>query len=85
LRRLNAVTREHGQTLAFFHSRTTGPETIFCRYHVMDGDTVETQQGPSHPVLRNYQNRQIEALFQEMGTCRFLLAKDNTREVIVSR
>jgi hypothetical protein len=85
LRRLNVVMREHGQALAFFHSRTTGPETTFCRYHVMDGDTVETQQGPSHPVLRNYQNRQIEALFQEMGACRFLLAKDNTREVIVSR
>lgn len=85
LRRLLSVMREHAQTLAFFHSRTTGPETTFSRYHVMDGDTVETQQGPVHPVLRNYQNRQIEALFQEMGTCRFLLAKDNTREVIVTR
>lgn len=85
LRRLNAVMREHGQILAFFHSRMTGPETVFCRYHVMDGDTVETQQGPVHPVLRIYQNRQIEALFQEMGSCRFLLAKDNTREVVVTR
>jgi len=85
LRRLKVVMREHAQGLAFFHSRMTGPETTFCRYHVMDGDTVETQHGPSHPVLRNYQNRQIEALFQEMGACRFLLAKDNTREVIVTR
>ena len=84
LRRLKVVIREHGQALAFFHSRMTGPETTFCRYHVMDGDSIETQQGPSHPVLRNYQNRQIEALFQDMGTCRFLLAKDNTREVIVT-
>ncbi len=84
LRRLKVVMREHGQALAFFHSRMTGPETTFCRYHVMDGDSIETQQGPSHPVLRNYQNRQIEALFQDMGTCRFLLAKDNTREVIVT-
>jgi hypothetical protein len=85
LRRLKFVMREHGQGLAFFHSRMTGPETVFCRYHVMDGDTVETQQGPVHPVLRNYQNRQIEAMFQEMSSCRFLLAKDNTREVIVTR
>jgi hypothetical protein len=84
LRRLKLVMREHAQGLAFFHSRMTGPETVFCRYHVMDGDTVETQQGPVHPVLRNYQNRQIEAMFQEMGSCRFLLAKDNTREVIVT-
>jgi Methyltransferase domain len=85
LRRLKVVMRENGQVLAFFHSRMTGPETTFCRYHVMDGDTIETQQGPSHPVLRNYQNRQIEALFQDIGACRFLLAKDNTREVIVTR
>jgi len=85
LRKLKFAMREHGQGLAFFHSRMTGPETVFCRYHVMDGDTVETQQGPIHPVLRNYQNRQIEALFQEMSSCRFLLAKDNTREVIVTR
>lgn len=85
LRRLKVVMREHGQALAFFHSRMTGPETVFCRYHVMDGDTVETQQGLIHPVLRTYQNRQIETLFQEMGSCRFLLAKDNTREVIVTR
>ena len=85
LRRLKIVMREHGQGLAFFHSKMTGPETVFCRYHVMDGDTVEAQQGPNHPVLRNYQNRQIEALFQEMGACRFLLAKDNIREVIITR
>ncbi len=85
LRKMKDVMREHAQGLAFFHSRMTGPETSFCRYHVMDGDTVETQQGPSHPVLRNYQNRQIEGLFQDMAACRFLLAKDNTREVIVTR
>ncbi len=85
LHRLAAVLSETGQTLAFFHSRTSGPETIFCRYHVLDGDTIQTQQGFNHPVLRNYQNRQIESLLQGLGSCRFLLAKDNTREVVVSR
>lgn len=83
--KLNSVLAEQGQTLAFFHSRMAGPETIFCRYHVLDGDTIETQEGTGHPVLRNYQNRQIEVLMQHLGSCRFLLAKDNTREVIVSR
>jgi hypothetical protein len=85
LRKLKAVVSEQGQMLAFFHSRMTGPETVFCRYHVLDGTTIETQEGAHHPVLRNYQNRQIETLLQDLGTCRFLLAKDNTREVIVSR
>ncbi len=85
LGKLNLVLAEQGQTLAFFHSRMTGPETVFCRYHVGDGDTIQTQEGSDHPVLRNYQNRQIEGLLQPLGACRFLLAKDNTREVIVSR
>lgn len=85
LRKLSAVLAETGQTLAFFHSRTSGPETVFCRYHVHDGDTLQTQEGPNHPVRSTYQNRQIETLLQELGSCRFLLAKDNTREVIVSR
>lgn len=84
LGKLASVLSEQGQILAFFHSRMTGAETVFCRYHVQDGDTVQTQEGPEHPVLRNYQNRQIEGLFQSIGSCRFLLAKDNTREVVVS-
>ena len=84
LRKLKAVMNESGQVLAFFHSRMTGPETIFYRYHVVDGDMVETQEGPVHTILRNYQNRQIEILLQDLGSCRFLLAKDNTREVIVT-
>lgn len=85
LRRLKTVMSEQGQGLAFFHSRMTGAETVFCRYHVMDGDVLETQEGPRHPILQSYQNRQIEALFKELGSCRFLLAKDNTREVILTR
>lgn len=85
LLKLADVLADPGQILAFFHSRTTGQETSFCRYHVQDGDTIQTQEGMPHPVLRSYQNRQIEALFQPLGSCRFLLAKDNTREVIVSR
>jgi hypothetical protein len=85
LHKLADALTEQAQTLAFFHSRMAGPETVFCRYHVHDGATIQTQEGDNHPVLRNYQNRQIENLLQELGSCRFLLAKDNTREVIVSR
>jgi Methyltransferase domain len=85
LDRLTAVLADPGMALAFFHSRSTGPETTFCRYHIGDGDVIHTQEGPDHPILRTYQNRQIEALLQNIGSCRFLLAKDNTREVIVSR
>lgn len=82
---LASVLSEKGQVLAFFHSKNTGPETAFSRYHVMDGDTLSVQPGPNYPVVTVYQNRQAEALLQDIGACRFLLAKDNTREVIASR
>jgi len=85
LEKFRDVLVEQGQLLAFFHSKMTGPETVFCRYHVQDGETIQTQECSPHPVLRTCQNRQIEGLFQNLGSCRFLLAKDNTREVIVIR
>lgn len=85
LERLTLVLSEQGMTLAFFHSKKSGPETVFCRYHVDDGDTIHTQDGPEHPVLRTFQNRQIETMLQALGSCRFLLAKDNTREVVITR
>lgn len=85
LRRLVEVTSESAQTLAFFHSRNTGPETAFCRYHIADGPTIFTQESTPHPVLRTCQNRQIETMLQDLGSCRFYLAKDNTREVVVTR
>ncbi|MHB8301792.1 MAG: methyltransferase domain-containing protein [Acidobacteriaceae bacterium] len=85
LGKLTQVITEQGTALAFFHSRMAGPETVFCRYHVQDGDTIQAEAGTPHPVLCNYQNRQIETLLQPLGSYRFLLAKDNTREVIVSR
>lgn len=82
---LSAVLSEKGQVLAFFHSKNTGPETAFSRYHVMDGDVLSVQPGPEHPVLTVYQNRQAETLLQDLGACRFLLAKDNMREVVATR
>jgi hypothetical protein len=82
---LASVLSEKGMVLAFFHSKNTGPETAFSRYHVMDGETLSVQPGPERPILAIYQNRQVETLLQDIGACRFLLAKDNTREVIASR
>lgn len=85
LKQLTSVLSERGQILAFFHSRASGPETIFCRYHVSDSDTIQTEERDPHPVLHTYQSRQIEALLGPIGSCRLLLAKDNTREAIVTR
>jgi hypothetical protein len=43
------------------------------------------QQCGSHAVLRVYNNRNIERLFAAFSSYKFFLAKDNVREVIVTR
>lgn len=83
--RLHECMKEGGEILGLFHARATGQETLFCRYHLTDGDNVEMQEHATHPLVRVYPNRAIENLFAEFRACRFFLAKDNLCEVIVTR
>jgi hypothetical protein len=77
--------RPGGRILAIFHTKTTGPETAFYRYHLTDTDQIEMQETQRFPVRRVYTNRNIEKLFSAFSNTRFFLAKDNLYEVIVSR
>ncbi len=43
------------------------------------------QESEAYPVLRVYTNRKIEQLFRGWSGFKFLLAKDNLYEVIVTR
>jgi SAM-dependent methyltransferase len=74
-----------GRILALFHTKQTGPETAFCRYHLTEADNIEMQESAPHPVRRIYTNRKIELLFKEFSNYRFFLAKDNLYEVIITR
>jgi hypothetical protein len=74
-----------GCILANFHSKATGLDTAFCRYHLTGTSTVEMQESESHPILRVYTNRSIERLFGGFSNYRFFLAKDNLYEVIITR
>jgi SAM-dependent methyltransferase len=85
INRIYNVLQPGGRVLAFFHSKPTGPDTEFCRYHLTDSDIVEMQRAGNFPLLHVYNNRQIENLFGEFSNYRFFLAKDNLREVIVTR
>lgn len=85
LNHIQQVMVRDGQLLAFFHTRDTGEETAFCRYHLTSGDMIEIQRAGEYPLLQIYNNRQIERLFASFSSYRFFLAKDNLREVIVSR
>jgi hypothetical protein len=83
--RLHEVLQPGGQMLAFFHSKNTGPEVAFRRYHLTDSAVVEMQLVGSQPLLHTFNNRQIEKLLEKFSGTRFFLAKDSLREVVVTR
>jgi len=85
INRLHEVMQEGGKMLAFFHSKNTGPETAFRRYHLTDTDVVDMQLKGSQPLLHAFNNRQIEKLLEKFSGTKFFLAKDSLREVVVSR
>jgi SAM-dependent methyltransferase len=83
--RLYEVLQPGGQLLAFFHSKDTGPEIAFRRYHLTDKDVVDMQLWGSQPLLHAFNNRQIEKLLGKFSGTKFFLAKDSLREVVATR
>ena len=74
-----------GSVLSFFHMKTVGEGTTYCRFHVTEGDQVEMQQGEPFPIQRAFTNRSIERLFSGWSGHRQFLAKDALSEVIMTR
>jgi hypothetical protein len=85
IQHLYSAMHPGGRVLAIFHSKSTGPNTTYCRYHLTEGDSIEMQESEPYPVLRVYTNRNIEKLFSQFSNYRFFLAKDNIYEVIITR
>lgn len=83
--RLRQILHPDGRLLAFFHGKTTGPETTFSRYHVTDKPELMLQPIGGFNVQQAYQMRQIENFLTGYSDVRFLLGKDNVREVIAIR
>jgi hypothetical protein len=85
IERIHSVMQEGGLMLAFFHSKAEGPDTAFSRYHLTETDVVDMQRAGNFPILHTYNNRQIENMLKAFSNYRFFLAKDNLREVIITR
>jgi hypothetical protein len=90
LERIHAVMSPEGQMLAMFHppkgsSAPGAAKTGFHRYHLTDRNMVDVQRAGEYPQLTNYTNRQIERLLESFKGFHFFLAKDNMREVVVTR
>jgi len=87
--RIHTVMVPGGQMLAMFHRASTefvaGGKSDFHRYHLTDQTMVDVQRAGEYPQLANYTNRQIERLLSSFKGFHFFLAKDNMREVVVTR
>jgi len=92
--RLYEVMSPGAQLLAFFHAgaapgsmhkTAAGEDSLFTRYHLTDNDQLELQRIGGRPILHTQTNRQVEAVFHRYSGYKFFLAKDNLREVIVTR
>lgn len=83
--RLHNVMHSGGKLLAFFQSKSTGPETAFARYQLTDTDDLLLLDAGNFPVQKIYQARQVENLLEGFSSTRFFVGKDNVREVIAER
>ena len=83
--RIFEVMQPGGVMLAFFHSKATGDETTFTRYHLTERDELSLQRVGQLPLLHTYTNRQVEGMFQHFAGHKFFLAKDTLREVLINR
>ncbi len=84
-KRIFTLTKPEGHLLAFFHSKTGGAPPPYYRYHITGPGTLDLQPGPSIALRRTLNNRKIEEIFRDFSAVKFLLAKDNVREVLARR
>jgi hypothetical protein len=82
---LHSAMNPGGAVLSFFHMKTQGESTSFCRFHLTEGDDVQMQMTESFPIQRAFTNRSIERLFAGWSGHRQFLAKDSLSEVIMTR
>jgi SAM-dependent methyltransferase len=85
MEKLHSVLKPKGNLLAFFHTKDAGPEAPYCRYHIVEPDTLELEPAPGERLQRIFNNRHIENLFKDFSSRKFFLGRDNLREVIVVR
>jgi SAM-dependent methyltransferase len=83
--RIYSLLKPHGTLLAFFHDKDAGPDMPYCRYHIVQPDTLELETRPSQRLQRIFNNRHVENLFKDFASRKFFLGRDNFREVIVVR
>lgn len=82
LHKLHEVMTDDSRMLAFFHVKT---EAEAYRFHMRQDAQVDMQLVGEYPLTSTFTTRQIEDLFAEFSGTRFFLAKDNLREVLITK
>jgi hypothetical protein len=83
--KIHSVLKPKGGLLAFFHTKDAGPDSPYCRYHIVQPDTLELEPEPGPRIQRIFNNRHVENLFRDFASRKFFLGRDNIREVLVVR
>ncbi len=83
--RILKIMKPGGILLAFFHTKDAGPESPYCRYHIVTPETLDLEPKPDFRLQRVFNNRHIENLFKGFSSLKFFLSRDNIREVLVVR
>lgn len=83
--RIHKITKPGGILLAFFHTKDAGPDSPYCRYHIVAGEMLDLEPRPDFHLQRVFNNRHIENLFKDFASLKFFLARDNIREVLAVR
>ena len=79
------MLKPRGRLLALFHTKDAGPDSPYCRYHIVQPDTLELEPEPGFRIQRIFNNRHVENLFKDCASRKFFLGRDNLREVVVVR
>lgn len=83
--RIEQIVKPGGILLAFFHTKDAGPDSPYCRYHIVNGEVLDVEARPDFRLQRVFNNRHIENLFKRFSSLKFFLARDNIREVLAVR
>lgn len=83
--RIQTMLKPKGRVLALFHTKDAGPDSPYCRYHIVQPDTLELEPEPGFRIQRIFNNRHVENLFKDCASRKFFLGRDNLREVVVVR
>ena len=84
--KLHRILRPGAYLFALFHAdNQSEPTGAGASYRIQDGRTLMMTPRPLRPFAQVFNNRMLERMFQDFGSVKFFLTRDNLRELIVRK